>query len=181
METKNLIIICITAIILVLIAVGAIFIMSHNPVKTSLNLNIDSPIYINDSISIKLVDNESNTLVNKTININLTNSDKKEYIKSVETNENGIAKYKLNLPKGDYKLNASFSEEGYVDSYATDSFELKKHEVKKASTPTPQYTSKGDPLYAANGAKFVGYAGDGSWANYYKDGHYYDVDGYQID
>lgn len=51
---------------------------------------------------------------------------------------------------------------------------MKKHEVKKA---TPQYTSQGDPLYAANGAKFVGYAGDGSWANYYKDGHYYDSDG----
>ena len=34
-----------------------------------------------------------------------------------------------------------------------------------------------DPEYASNGAKFVGYAGDGTWANYYKDGHYYTVDG----
>ena len=40
---------------------------------------------------------------------------------------------------------------------------------------------KEDPKYASNGAKFIGYAGDGSWANYYKDGHYYDVDGEQID
>ena len=38
-----------------------------------------------------------------------------------------------------------------------------------------------DPEYALNGAKFVGYAGDGTWANYYKDGHYYTVDGEQID
>ena len=34
-----------------------------------------------------------------------------------------------------------------------------------------------DPEYASNGAQFVGYAGDGTWANYYKDGHYYTVDG----
>ena len=39
----------------------------------------------------------------------------------------------------------------------------------------------GDPKYASNGAEFVGYAGDGGWANYIKDGHYYDVDGVQID
>ena len=181
METKNLIIICITVVILVLIAVGTLVMISNNPVKTSLNIDIDSPVYINDSISIKLVDNESNPLENKTINLNLTNSNKKEYIKSVVTNEHGIAKYKLSLPKEDYILNASFSEKGYVGSYATDSFELKKHETKRTSSTTPQYTSKGDPLYAANGAKFVGYAGDGSWANYYKDGHYYDVDGIQID
>lgn len=178
METKNLIIICVTLIALVLIAIGTLVTLSNNPIATSLNVNIDSPVYINDTISIKLVDNESNPLANKTINLNLTNSNKKDTIKSIKTNKKGIAKFKLNLPKDDYILNASFSEEGYISSYVTDSFELKKHEVKK---PTPKYTSQGDPLYAANGAKFVGYAGDGTWANYYKDGHYYDVDGVQID
>jgi hypothetical protein len=176
METKNLIIICVTIIALLLIAIGTLFMLSNNPIGTSLNVDIDSPVYINDTISIKLFDNESNPLANKTINLTLKNS-KKEYVKTIKTNEKGIAKYKLNLPKGNYKLNASFSEEGYITSYATDSFELKKHEVKKA---TPKYTSQGDPLYAANGAKFVGYAGDGSWANYYKDGHYYDSDGVLI-
>ncbi|MBQ7141426.1 MAG: hypothetical protein IJO32_08000 [Bacilli bacterium] len=47
-----------------------------------------------------------------------------------------------------------------------------------SNDPKPR---KEDPKYASNGAKFVGYAGDGSWANYYKNGHYYTVDGDQID
>ena len=51
-------------------------------------------------------------------------------------------------------------------------------DFKFSGYPKPR---NGDPKYASNGAEFVGYAGDGGWANYIKDGHYYDVDGVQID
>lgn len=72
-----------------MIGIGTVFMLSNNPIGTSLNVDIDSPVYINDTISIKLFNNESNPLANKTINLTLKNS-KKEYVKSIKTNEKGL-------------------------------------------------------------------------------------------
>ena len=51
--------------------------------------SVDKIVQGNTSNIVKLFNNESNPLANKTINLTLKNS-KKEYVKSIKTNEKGL-------------------------------------------------------------------------------------------
>ena len=68
METKNLIIICATLILAVIIILSAV-IYTNMGNETTIKSNIGGTIQNGDEISLNLVDKNSNPLPNKTVTI----------------------------------------------------------------------------------------------------------------
>ena len=83
---------------------------------------------------------------------------------------------KIKVPTADGLTD--YPDKAIITIYDSDGNKLDTQTVTLEINSEPQtFKFYSDPEYASNGAKFVGYGGDGTWANYYKDGHYYTVDG----
>lgn len=106
MGTRNLILICATVIICVAIIAG-VFVFSSKT-GTTLIEDDDSTITIGNTYGVSLIDANGNRLSNKTIN--LAFRDEKGVVRDfdVSTNDNGMAKLKIDLSAGNYSVNASF-------------------------------------------------------------------------
>ena len=86
------------------------------PIKTSLESR-DATVVKGKEISVKLTDENGTGIANKTITVVLNKKTSK-----IQTDNDGIAKYKVNVNPGTYSIKYSFNEDGYVKS--TDSKEL---------------------------------------------------------
>lgn len=99
---KNIIIIALVVAVIAILA--GIFAVMPNMNKQDANLTFMSNSAINegDSIEIKLNDSDGNLLVNQTVNVTVTDSNKTSSYYSVVTNETGFGVLKLDKSAGNY-------------------------------------------------------------------------------
>lgn len=141
METKNLIIICATLILAVIIVLSA-FIYVSGGNGTRIESNITGSIQNGDEISIGLFDKNNQPLANKTVSLIFENENGNSSEYNVITDSNGKVKYKINLTEGNYTLSAKYGGELLLQSSSLNkSFEI-KNEVKTTSSSTSQTGTK---------------------------------------
>lgn len=141
METKNLIIICATLILTVIIILSAV-IYTNMGNETTIKSNIGGTIQNGDEISLNLVDKNSNPLPNKTVTISFENKNGNVTSYDLRTDNKGKAEYKVNLTEGNYTFTAKFNGELFLQSSDLNkSIEVEK-EVKSTDSSSTQSKSK---------------------------------------
>lgn len=134
METKNLIIICATVILAVVIVLSA-FIYVNMGNETHISSNIADSLQNGDEIVVKLVDKDNNPLKNKTISLSFKdeNGNGNAVGYDLLTNDKGEVYYNVNLTEGKYLFSANYAGETFIGSSSLNkSVEVKK-EVKTAN------------------------------------------------
>ncbi|ADC46340.1 hypothetical protein mru_0489 [Methanobrevibacter ruminantium M1] len=141
METKNLIIICATVILAVVIVLSA-FIYVNMGNETHISSNIADTLQNGDEIVVKLVDKDNKPLVNKTISLNFKDENGKGNAVSYDllTNDKGEVYYNVNLTEGKYVFSADYAGETFIGSSSLNkSVEVKK-DVKTANLSSTDTT-----------------------------------------
>ena len=141
METKNLIIICATIILAVIIVLSAV-IFTNMGNETTIKSNIGGTIQNGDEISLNLVDKDSNPLPNKTVTISFENKNGNVTSYDLTTDNNGEADYKVNLTEGNYTFTAKFNGELFLQSSDLNKSIEIENEVKSADSSSTQSKSK---------------------------------------
>lgn len=141
METKNLIIICATIILAVIIVLSAV-IFTNMGNETTIKSNIGGTIQNGDEISLNLVDKDSNPLPNKTVTISFENKNGNVTSYDLTTDNNGEADYKVNLTEGNYTFTAKFDGELFLQSSDLNKSIEIENEVKSADSSSTQSKSK---------------------------------------
>lgn len=141
METKNLIIICATIILAVIIVLSAVMYTNMGN-ETTIKSNIGGTIQNGDEISLNLVDKDSNPLPNKTVTISFENKNGNVTSYDLTTDNNGEADYKVNLTEGNYTFTAKFNGELFLQSSDLNKSIEIENEVKSADSSSTQSKSK---------------------------------------
>lgn len=138
MERKNLILICVTIIIVVLIACVAMVYLSSAK-DTNLSLK-DTTIKEGEKLTFNLTDDNGNPLANKNLTV-VVNSRNKSKTFNLTTNSKGMANLKMKHD-GKFKVNVTFSGELLLSSS-----NLVKNVVVKEKYVAP---AKSFPYYNAD-------------------------------
>ena len=134
MDDKKLIIICLAIIICVAAITGA-FVFLNKKTSTTLIEDDDSTFTVGNKYSVCLIDGNGKKLSNKTINLVFTNSDGNSEFFDISTNDKGIGKLKIDLPKGNYSVNASFEgDDEFESSSVTQKITVKEKAKETASS-----------------------------------------------
>lgn len=141
METKNLIIICATIILAVIIVLSAVMYTNMGN-ETTIKSNIGGTIQNGDEISLNLMDKDSNPLPNKTVTISFENKNGNVTSYDLTTDNNGEADYKVNLTEGNYTFTAKFNGELFLQSSDLNKSIEIENEVKSADSSSTQSKSK---------------------------------------
>ena len=141
METKNLIIICATIILAVIIVLSAVMYTNMGN-ETTIKSNIGGTIQNGDEISLNLVDKDSNPLPNKTVTISFENKNGNVTSYDLTTDNNGEADYKVNLTEGNYTFTAKFNGELFLQSSDLNKSIEIENEGKSADSSSTQSKSK---------------------------------------
>ena len=139
MERKNLILICVTLIIVVVLVCGTmVYVSSVKDTKLSLK---DATIEKGEKLTFTLADENGTPLINKTINIEITSSKNKTKNCNLTTDSKGKAKLKAKY-EGKFKVHAVFNGELFLkSSNVTKKVNIKEKEVQTSSTNSnPGYT-----------------------------------------
>ena len=80
------------------------------PIKTSLESD-DATVVKGNEVSVKLTDENGTGIANKTITVDLNKKSTK-----IQTGDDGVAKYKVNVNQGTYTIKYSFSDDAYAQS-----------------------------------------------------------------
>ena len=80
------------------------------PIKTSLESD-DATVVKGNEVSVKLTDENGTGIANKTITVELNKKSTK-----IQTGDDGVAKYKVNVNQGTYTIKYSFSDDAYAQS-----------------------------------------------------------------
>lgn len=132
-------IICVlVAIVIVLLVALAAIIPQANKQNTILTFENGHEFNEGDSIQIKLTDANGTALVNKTVNVTITDGNKASYYYSVVTNDKGIGTLKLDKNAGEY--NVTLSYDGNNDYKSCN--ETQKITIKEKATQTEQTTTE---------------------------------------
>lgn len=188
METKNIIIICLTIIVLVCLG---IFLMTNMNSQEESHITILTSQYLTagDSLKLKLCDKDSKGIANQTIDLKIESKDGSvEDEITTSTNEKGECRID-NIPTGNYTLIAKYNGtrdyQGYTLNYE---FVVKEKEVQKpvqnttANPKTGEYASDYKVDDVINGwdpsehEVSREYIGDGNYRITYDDGYFRVVD-----
>ena len=188
METKNIIIICLTIIVLVCLG---IFLMTNMNSQEESHITILTSQYLTagDSLKLKLCDKDSKGIANQTIDLKIKSNDgsKNDEI-TVATNEKGECRID-NIPKGNYTLTAKYAGTRDYQAYTLNyEFVVKEKEVQKpvqsttSNSKSGEYASDYKVDYVINGwdpsehEVSREYIGDGNYRITYDDGYFRVVD-----
>ncbi len=127
MNKYNLIILALIIIVIALIVGVFGFMPNINKQDTNLTFISNSTINEGDSIVIKLTDVNGNLLVNKTINVTVTDGNKTSSYFSIVTNESGFGVLKLDKGAGNYTIKCIFGgDDNYKSSNASQEITINK-------------------------------------------------------
>jgi len=135
MENKNIIIILVAAIIVLAVIAGVMFMQqSHSKEPTKVKITSEKKQTEGGKLKIQLTDLNKTALSKQKVNVTVKNKKGKVIInKTIKTNSKGNAKLDLNLKKGEYKVNVTYSgNENYTGNSTAQKLTIKK-EVKKTS------------------------------------------------
>ncbi|MBR5503796.1 MAG: hypothetical protein IKV87_05080 [Methanobrevibacter sp.] len=141
METKNLIIICATIIILVCLG---LFIMSNMNSQEETHITVLTSQYLTegDTLKLKLCDKDSKGIANQNIKLKIESKDgtvNQEI--SITTNDKGECQIE-NFQRGNYTLFAKYDGTSQYKGYSLNyEFVVKAPEVQTSSTTTSTSTS----------------------------------------
>ena len=154
---KNKIIILVLIVIIAALLVGIAAMMIPNMTKqdTNLTFKCKSTLKEGDSLKIKLTDSNGTALANQTVNITIIDKDNVKSYFSVETNENGTGKLKLDINPGEYEVFISYGGNNkYNSANATKKITIEAEAVQS------QVNSQSSNIHTVMG----------------EDGYYYNVD-----
>lgn len=152
MESKNIIIILVVAILVVAAAIGVMFLNPANAKEpTKIKITSDKEQYEGGELSIQLTDMNKTPLSKEIVNITITNSKGKVVVDDVvKTNSKGQAKLGLDLKKGSYNVSVSYGgNENYAGNNTTQKLKIKEEVVESATVQqeTASATSSDDSNY----------------------------------
>lgn len=169
----------IIAIILIIIAILAVIIgavlFSKNFEKQDSRVLVrgNTTIYEKDPTYVKLIDSNKTPIKNETVKVVITDKNGKVVLnKSVTTNSKGMSKIDLDLKKGKYTVNATFSgNDKYIGNNTTKKLtikEVKKDVVNEESASVSEqvnYEQSSENNYQSSGDEnsVVGYREFDSW------------------
>ncbi|MEE0943409.1 MAG: hypothetical protein UIB63_09910 [Methanobrevibacter sp.] len=133
MESKNIIIILIVIIVILAAAIGFMVLKPmHAKELTKIKVTSNKTLNEGDNLSVKLTDLNKTPLSNEKVNITVKNSKGKVVAnKTVKTNSKGNAKLDLNLKKGKYDVNVTYSgNENYTGNNTTQQLTIKEKVVQ---------------------------------------------------
>ena len=144
---KNKIIILALIVIIVALLVGMVAMVPNMTKKdTNLKFKGNSTINEGDSIKIVLTDVDGSTIAGQTVNVTVTDKDKSSDYHSVETNENGVGKIKLDKDKGKYTVTVSYGgNDKYKGCNATKKITIKEEVVEAESSSSSSSSSSNEP------------------------------------
>ena len=152
MEKDKMIILALIVLILALLA-GMIAMVVPDMMKQDaiLNFNGNSTIKQEDSIQIRLTDENGNGIAGQTVNITVTDKDKASDFHSVETDGNGQGTFKIDKEPGKYTITISYGGNSkYNGCTATIDITIEEA-VQESSSNTRSayaYKSDGTPMYS---------------------------------
>lgn len=159
MDTKKILIIFVVLIIVGIILLGNVYLMNDSHEKTNLTITSDDNLTNEDVFSVKLTNEDNIGIANKTVNINLTDSNNNTETINVTTDSKGNGNFTLNISAGNYTVNASFSgDEHYKTSYTLqnlsvveEAIETSNYEPSLVQSTSSQYDSSDSDDYEDDG------------------------------
>ena len=147
---KNKMIIIVLIIVILILAVGLYSIMPNAKEDTRLTINANETVYRGDSIDIVLTDSNNTPISNRTISINIMgNNVSNNY--SVKTNENGLAKLKINESEGNYTINCTFSgDDEYNGNSIADNVTIKINQAVITQSHVSSTADNSEPEYGSD-------------------------------
>lgn len=153
MENRNIIIILVAVVIVLAVVAGAMFLQSSNVKEpTKIKITSDKEQYEGGKLKIQLTDLNKTAISKQKVNITIKNKKGKVVVnETVKTNSKGRAKLDLNLKKGKYNVNVTYSgNENYTGNSTTQKLNIKE-EVKETVTEESYSSSSGgyttEPVY----------------------------------
>lgn len=135
MESKTIIIILLVVIAVLAAMVGMALMPPENSKKASVvKITSDKTIYEGESISIRLSDLNKTPIAKQIVNITIYNSKGKAVVDDVvKTNSKGKAELDLDLKKGGYTVNVTYSgNDNYTGNATSQKLSIKEEEVAQA-------------------------------------------------
>ena len=118
MDKKTILIIGSILIIIAVILISYASFTDDTCEKTNLTITSDKNLTNGDIFSVKLKNESGNGIANKTININITDSNNNSTTVNVTTDSQGNGNFTINLSADNYTVNASFTgDKNYNSSY----------------------------------------------------------------
>lgn len=159
---RNKIIILALIVIIAALLVGVAAMMIPNLTKQDTMLKFKGKSTINEggSIKIMLVDSDGSTLAGQTVNVTVTDKHNSSDYHSVETDENGIGKLKLDKDAGKYTVTINYGgSEKYNGCNNSKNIKIKEKAVEAESSSSSSstssssqsayaYKSDGTPMYS---------------------------------
>lgn len=128
-ENKNIIVILVAIIIVLAVIAGAMFLQSANAKEpTKIRITSDKSQYEGGNVEIQLTDLNKTAISKENVNLTITNSKGKVVVdEAVKTNSNGKAKIDLDLKKGKYTVNVTYSgNDNYTGNKTTQKLTIKE-------------------------------------------------------
>lgn len=178
METKNLIIICLTIIIVLTMGLTTIsYITTTNLHETNITILTKQNLTQGDALKLKLTDNNGNNILNQIIELNIAYKNGSTYQNTkIKTNENGEIEIN-NIEPGNYIIHINYpGNNEYEKTNLTYNFKVKYKKNKKtintneyaAPYKTDEVIDGWDPTEHEVSREDVG---DGNQRVYYDDGY----------
>ncbi len=149
---QNKIIILALVIVITILAVG-LFSMVHNAKQdTIIIIDGNSTIHQGDTIDIVLKDSNNTPISNKILNVTVgRNNESNNYL--INTNDQGIAKLKINESEGNYTINCTFSGDDKYNANTSSkkiSVEILQAVRLSASPDSSSSTADSEPEYGSD-------------------------------
>ena len=169
---KNIIIILVVIIVVLAAAVGFALLNPTNAKEpTNIQITSDKEQYEGGEISIKLTDLNKTPISKEIVNITITDKNGKAVVDDVvKTDSKGKAKLDLDLKKGKYVVNVTYSgNENYTGNNTTQKLTIKEEVVEAeptssssdSSSSSSRYVYDEGGLYDTSTGKYVGGQNDG--------------------
>lgn len=181
MENKNIILVLVIIIIILAVIAGAMF-FKQNPTKeaTKVKITSDKTQYEGGKISLQLTDLNKTAISKEKVTIIIKNKKGKVVVnQSIETNSKGKAKLDLDLKKGKYIVNVTYSgNENYTGNSTSEKLSIKEATtIEENSVDTSAYpdyspyfgnyriveTENELALVETSDGKYYVFAGDGAY------------------
>lgn len=159
MESKNGVILLIAIIAVLGLVIGVMFSQTTTAKEpTEIKITSNKTLFKGDDLSVKLTDLNKTSLSKEKVKIIIKDSKGKIVInKTVKTNSKGNAKLDLDLKKGKYDVQVTYSgNENYTGNNTTQKLTIKEKEkvveaTVEQSSSEPQYLSDtGEPISEAD-------------------------------
>ena len=158
MERNKIIIIALIVVIAALLVGMVAMVPNMTKKDTKLKFKGNATLEKGDTLKILLTDSDGATIAGQTVNVTIKDKDKSSDYHSVETDENGVGKIKLDKDAGKYEVTVTY---GGNDKYKGCN-ETKKITIKEEEEAQPEQTSSSESSSSSSEPEALAYKSDGT-------------------